>query len=310
MRHDRVMQVRLIQMPYRGERRGVECSPAPALVADDSLDVKLERVCGTSAQSVEVRLTPKEEREYGEWHRMGLANAHLATAVSDARSDDMFAIGLLANCNALPGMLAGLQHRGNDQAPRRIGLIWIDAHADFNTPETTPSGMLGGMPVAMSAGLCLHRLRQASGMIEPISTDDIVMSGLRDVDPLEDDLLSEHRIARIVVDDLSCDRQTPGRDALDRLFFQTDAVYVHIDMDVLDPAEVPGHPLTVPGGPLSTHLASLLHGLITYAKGRVEALGIASVPPPDDEGRHPEKAAAHRLIIAAAQAAFGDAGRS
>jgi arginase len=103
--------------------------------------------------------------------------------------DDVFAIGLEAYCNDLLGMLAGLKVDAEGNA-RRVGLVFIDAHGDFNIPETTLSGMLGGMPVAIAAGHALHNIRNTIGPAEPLPMSHIVWGGARDPDPLEADRLS------------------------------------------------------------------------------------------------------------------------
>lgn len=289
------MDVQLLQMPYRGERNSPIISTAPNFVDDKELHQRLDKYAYQVLASAVVALPPDEEKRCGDWQRVAVANRQLANKVAQAVSNNVLPIGLLANCNALMGMLGGLQLAHLENASHTVGLIWIDAHADFNTPETTLSGMLGGMPVACSAGLCLHNLREIAGMSEPISTKHIVMCGLRDVDPLEQSLLDEHHIEQIALDDLATSEK------IAQLGNATDAIYVHVDMDVLDPAEVPGHPLTVPGGPSSKHLAGLLHDLFKAAPS-IEALGIASIPPPNAKDVTTiEKIAAQRLICAAVQ---------
>src|SRR5262249_60288300 len=109
----------------------------------------------------------------GEWNRLGLATGHLAEIVAAELKAGRFPIGLLANCSALMGMLGGLQHAGPTARPLRVGLVFIDAHGDFNTPETTLSGMLGGMPVAVSAGRGLTRLRLKWGLRPAVPVSDI-----------------------------------------------------------------------------------------------------------------------------------------
>lgn len=260
--------------------------------------------CEVVSSSV-VALTPEEDRQYGAWHKTALESRHLGRLVAEAAGSDL-TIGLLTNCSDLLGMLAGLQHpavvRGGGPVgavglagvkPRRVGLVWIDAHADFNTPETTLSGMLGGMPVAIAAGLCLTRHRQTAGLDPPLPTRYIVMAGVRDVDPLEQELLDRSDVQMLSVDDL---RQRPEavRGQVERLAGLTDVIYVHIDMDVLDPAEVAGHPLTAPEGPTSGELARAL--VVMFRHPKVTALGIASMPygERDRDGR--SLAAAYRLI--------------
>ncbi len=144
-------------------------------------------------------------------------------------------MGLLANCSALMGMLGGLQHSGPGARPLRVGLVFIDAHGDFNTPETTLSGMLGGMPVSISAGLALQRLRLKSGLDPALPEPHIVLGGVRDTDPLEQDLLDRSAVQFLSVADIRAAAEAVDRQ-MQRLSSLTDVIYVHVDMDVLDPA--------------------------------------------------------------------------
>lgn len=301
------LRVALVKQPFHGGRNVAELSRNPDYLeegglagpsaAPSSAAVRPEpRLLFKPVQTV--TLTPEEDREYGEWHRMGLANGHLADFVAANEREGFLTVGLLANCNALLGMLGGFQGSGSPGQPRRVGLLWVDAHGDFNTPETTLSGMLGGMPVAVSAGLALHRLRRESKLDPPISTDDIVMVAVRDLDPEERVLVEEHRLAMLSTDDVR--EVSPALHAqLRRLSEATDLIYVHVDMDVLDPAEVRGHGLTVAGGPTSEELAAALVQIFRYPK--VAGLGIASTPAYDDDPGELSRRAAYRLIQAALQ---------
>ena len=84
--------------------------------------------------------------------------------VSGAVQEQAFPLLLESNCYAAIGALAGLQKSAGPLSPR-VGMIWIDAHGDCNTPDTTLSGMLSGMPVAIASGLCLNRLRKQAGVV-------------------------------------------------------------------------------------------------------------------------------------------------
>src|SRR5262249_20520643 len=171
--------------------------------------------------------------------------------------------------------LAGLQHSGVSGEIRRVGLVFIDAHGDFNTPETTLSGMLGGMPVAVAAGLGLKNLRTTSTLDPPIPPRRIVLVAARGLRSLEKELLEKHHIHRLSVEDVRSRSERLNAE-MRRLSDETDVIYVHIDMDVLDPKEVPGHPLTVPNGPTSAELSAALTEMFRY--GKVATLGIASTP--------------------------------
>jgi arginase len=202
-------------------------------------------------------------------------------------------VGLLGNCTSVIGMLGGLQHSGPEGEPVDVGLVFIDAHGDFNIPETTLSGMLGGMPVAVSAGMALHNLRKESGLDPGLPTDHIVMGAVRDLDPLERELVESSQIEHLTTDDLR-DRPEAVRAQIERLSRLTDVIYVHIDMDVLDPREVSGHPLTVSDGPTSLELAGALTEMFRFDK--VAALGIASTPANERDPDGLSLTAAYNLV--------------
>jgi arginase len=276
------VKVALVKNSYSGSREEAEHSPGPDALERGGLTEVLVKMSCDVAPPRDARLSAEQEKEYGAWNRMGLANGHLSRIVTDSLKEGRFPVGLLANCNGLMGMLAGLQHSGPGSRPLKVGLMWIDAHADFNTPETTLSGMLGGMPVAVSAGLCLTRLRLQSGLDPALPFSYIVMAGVRDVDPLEQELVDRHRIEMISAADLRQSAQKI-REQMKRLSDLTDLIYVHIDMDVLDPKEVSGHSLTVAGGPTSRELGAALTAMFQFQKAA--ALGIASYPAERDKDK-------------------------
>ena len=299
---DGVIRVGLLEQPYHGGRNVPELSRNPTYLEEGGIAGLLQEE-GFEVGAVQtVALTPEEEEEYGEWHRMGLANGHLAEIVAENQRQGILTVGLLGNCNALMGMLGGFQNSGSPGVPRRVGLVWIDAHGDFNTPETTLSGMLGGMPVAVSAGLALDRLRRESQLFEPIRTQDILMVSVRDTDPEEELLIQEHAISRLSTQDVRGPSEALSRE-MDRLSQNVDLIYVHVDMDVLDPREVQGHGLTVPGGPTSEELARALEKIFRYPK--VAGLGIASTPAYEADPGEISRRAAYRLISGALDGVIG-----
>jgi len=247
---------------------------------------------GAHVKIEEAGLTADEDKEYGGWKRLGYALGHFAEIVEKNEREGYFTVGLLATCPSMPGLVAGLQHSGPTRAPIRIGMLWLDAHPDFNTPETTRSGSLGGMPVAVATGRALQRLRLDAHLDPPLPDSQVVMGGVRLTDPLEQELLDDSRIQQVSVDDLR--GATPAVFAqLDRLSRTTDKIYVHIDMDVLDPKEVAGHQNKVPNGPSSEELARLFEVIFSrYPKA--SAIGFATIPGTDEGGL--SLAAVNRMI--------------
>lgn len=286
-------RVALVKMPYRGARNVPELSTVPDYLEAGGVEEWLRDGGAILKPIQEIALNAQDERQYGEWQRLALANGHLSETIAENERQGFLSIGLLANCSSLWGMLAGLQHAGPGQEPLRVGLVFIDAHGDFNTPETTLSGMLGGMPLAVSAGLALERLRVTSGLDPALPIANIVLGAARDLDPLEQGLIDETGLAQLSVDDFR-DVSPRLHAAMQRLTEISDIIYVHIDMDVLDPKEVAGHPLTVPNGPTSAELARALTAMFEYEK--VAALGLASTPANEFDPDGVSLAAAYRLI--------------
>src|SRR4030095_16039442 len=101
---------------------------------------------GADLRLEEAKLTAEETTEYGAWKKLGMALGHFADIVEKNERDGYFTVGLLATCPSMPGLVAGLQHSGRNREPIKIGMLWLDAHPDFNTPETTRSGSLGRIP--------------------------------------------------------------------------------------------------------------------------------------------------------------------
>jgi arginase len=290
------MRVAVIKMPYVGERNVPELSGGPDYLEQGGIQKLLEeRSCQTKPIAA-VALTADEEKAYGSWNRLALANGDLAKLVASERRGGSLPIGLLANCSSVVGMLSGLQHSGPGGRLLRVGLVFIDAHADFNTPETTLSGMLGGMPVAIAAGMGLTRMRLKAGLEPALPARHIVEAGVRDTDPLEQDLLDRSEIQQLSVEDIRHRSENLHRQ-MQRLSDTTDAIYIHVDMDVLDPREVPGHPLTVAGGPSSAELAAALTEMFKYEKAA--AFGVASTPFGDRDKTGVSRQAAYNLILGA-----------
>ena len=182
---------------------------------------------------------------------------------------------LTGDCAISLGIVAGLQRTGADP-----GIVWFDAHGDVQTPETTASGYLAGMSLRLLTGYRPELIAARLGL-RPVPEHRIVLAGVRDLDPPEVTYLVGAAIGRREVADLGDLPEGP--------------LYVHVDMDVLDAAALPGLRYPVPGGPDATQLAGALRVLL--ATGQVAALGLACT-------WHPGHAAA-RHIAAQVSAVLG-----
>jgi arginase len=274
---DGKLRVALVKQPFSPTGTSV----GPNTMANGGIQNILAKM-NAQVRVTEVGLTPSELTEYGAWKKLGWALGHFSDVVAQNERDGYFTVGLLATCPSMPGLVAGLQNSSSNRKPLKIGMLWLDAHPDFNTPETTRSGSLGGMPVAVATGRALQRMRIDAHLNIPLADDYVVMAAVRLVDPLEQQLLNESKIQQVSVDDVR--DMTPALFAqLDRLSKLTDKIYIHIDMDVLDPKEVSGHINKVPNGPSSEELARLFAEIFKrYPKA--SAIGFATIPPTDEGG--------------------------
>ena len=169
------------------------------------------------------------------------------------------------------GSVGGVNHH------RPAGLIWIDAHGDFNTPETTLSGNIHGMCVAALLGDGYPELVNVGRPGAKLKAADVVMIGIRELDPQERVRLKESGITVYTMRDI--DERGMGRvarEALDKLG-HLERLHVSLDMDGLDPMEVPGVGTTSPGG-LTYRESQLLMEIIADSR-RLAALDIVEINP-------------------------------
>jgi len=153
-------------------------------------------------------------------------------------------VSLAGDCCAAIGALAGLQRAGVNPV-----FVWFDAHGDFNTWKTTPSGFLGGMPLAMMVGLGEQRMMAAVGC-QPLPTNRVVLTDGRDLDPGEAKLVEESGI-----------RHLPNVADLLTMELPDGPLYVHFDVDVLNLADVPAVSYPAAGGPTAVELAPVFRHL-------------------------------------------------
>jgi arginase len=184
-----------------------------------------------------------------------------------AASDEP-AVVASGDCTTALAIVAGLQRRG--LAP---GVIWFDAHGDLNTPRTTRSGYLGGMALAMLTGRAGASLRDAIGL-QAVADDSCALAGARDLDPPERELLAASGIR--CVDDVRDLAQAP---------LPAPPWYVHLDVDVIDPAELAPLRFPAPGGPSAATAAGALRALA--ARGPIAAIGLACTFLPSALGDNP-----------------------
>jgi arginase len=160
----------------------------------------------------------------------------VSVAVREARASNRLPIILAGNCDTAIGTLAGLGEG--------VGLTWFDAHADFNTPETTTSGFLDGTAVATITGRCWKELALTVPDFKPLPDAYACLVGTREIDSLEAQLLADSNID--VIQPLQLRSHLPQ--TLKAIGHHVEKMYVHLDLDVLDAAVATANSYAVGGG--------------------------------------------------------------
>jgi arginase len=222
---------------------------------------------------------------------LGQMGGVIADAVAAGRHAGRRVLLTGGDCTHAVGVLGGLQ-RAHGPAVR-VGLVWLDAHGDFNTPRTTLSGMLGGMPVAVCAGLAHPAWRELAGVATPLPSDRILLVDMRNLDPPEAALI---RATEAVIAAVEPGR--PGADlaeAVRALADRCELLYLHIDSDILDARLVPNHGTREPDGP---DLPAVERAIATVmATGKVGVAAVVSVYGEGD-GREQSQASGLALVRA------------
>lgn len=168
----------------------------------------------------------------------------LAEKVAQTVQDKSFPLILGGDHSIAIGSLAGLS-----QHYRNLGVIWYDAHADSNTPETSPSGNIQGMPLAASLGLGHPDLTKVGGAHHKIKAENVVLIGTRDMDPGEKQLIQQKKIKAFTAEDVNrLGISAVMEETIAYLSRRCDGIHLSFDLDVIDPSEACGVGTPVDGG--------------------------------------------------------------
>jgi arginase len=277
------VRVALLVVPYHLGHEGVGMGAGPDALVAAGLAAGLESD-GYEVELVRVERTGQATNEIGASFDVVRAVAERAR---DAAQTGAFPLALAGNCMTSIGVVAGL---GRD-----VGVVWLDAHADFNTPETTTSGFADGMGLSILTGSGWEAMRAAVPGYRPVSDANVALVSVRDVDPAERERLDRSRVA--VLEPREVDAIGP---VLDDLRTRVSDVYLHLDLDALDPSEGRANPFAVDGGLSAAEVERVVRAVGERLRIRAASL-TAYDPAADPEGRIPPTALAlARSILVAA----------
>lgn len=253
-----------VPLDLGADRRGVDMGPSAIRYAkvierlqelgyevDDRGDIVVRRPDSYYSDNSKLKYLDEIER----------VNMELCRVVDGEIAKGCFPLVLGGDHSIAIGTIAGvLQHKKN------LGVIWFDAHADINTPETSPSGNIHGMPVAVSMGFGNDRLTAIGGKGAKLDPKKFVMIGIRDVDPGERSRLRELGVNVFTMHEVDIlGMAKVVEQAIEIATDGTDGVHLSFDMDVMDPIYATGVGTPVMGG-LTYRESHLAMGLISEAK--------------------------------------------
>jgi arginase len=246
-------KIRIIGVPMDlgASRRGVDMGPSALRVA--GLQSRLKQL-GRQAEDIgNIAVRQPEEQHYGEKNAKYLAEISetcrgLAEIVRKTLDEEFLPIVLGGDHSIAVGTAAGVASYFHKQS-KRIGMVWLDAHADMNTPESSPSGNIHGMPLASIVGYGPPELTELGGVKPMVQPRNVALVGVRDLDAKERRLIKESGVHVFTMRDV--DERGMREVMSEALRFASDdtaGIAVSLDMDFVDPSDAPGVGTPVRGG--------------------------------------------------------------
>ena len=280
------MRVELLSVPYDSGLRGVRMGAGPEALLKSGL---ADRIAARGHEVSQTTIELPPDSFMPEVKAAFELDRRLAKAVSAAIARDAFPVVLSGNCISSLATVSGV-------GVNEPGVVWFDAHGDFNTPETTKSGFLDGMALAILTGQCWRQLAKTIPGFAAVRVDRVMLIGARHFDDDESALLSGTKVVRV-----SSDSVRKGfRDTLAEFGQRVRDVYLHVDLDVLDTSEGNANSFAVEGGLSLRELLDAIHAIGDVTRIRAVAL-TAYDPACDENGKMRE--AASTVIEAAIDAA-------
>ncbi len=248
-------ELELIVVPYEVEKDDSAAARGPASLLSRGFAARLA-AAGLTVHQKEIWARREDLASRAE--TVADLGRSTARAVANARSRGRFPLVLSGGCLAAIGVVTGLERMGRD-----LGLIWVDAHGDFNTPESTPSGYWDGMALAAVCGRSLPEVYKEVEL-RPLHYRNVAHLAGRAFDPPEVEDIRRLDLTVIPPDRL-CSEE--ARQAIERCVGGAQAarggreIYLHVDVDGIDPRDAPAVNFPVPNGPAVDDLLSCLAGL-------------------------------------------------
>jgi arginase len=246
-------KIRIIGVPMDlgASRRGVDMGPSALRVA--GLQARIKQLGHQVEDIGNISVKQPEEMSYGEKRAKYLAEIadackDLGAMVEKSLEESMLPVVLGGDHSIAAGTLSGVAAHFKKKE-KKVGLIWLDAHGDINTPESSPSGNVHGMPLAAAMGYGAMELVELQGFKPKVEPQNISLVGIRDLDSQEKKLAKKSGVHVFTMRDIDeRGMREVMSDALKYAMDDTDGISVSLDMDFVDPSDAPGVGTPVRGG--------------------------------------------------------------
>jgi arginase len=266
-------RLRIIACPFHNGLRNVSMGAGATRLATDDVLLGGIEAAGWTLEHDEI---PPVDESDPEIVRVIELIRRLAVRVQDAIVEGAFPLVLAGNCNSCLGTTAGAGSQG-------LGVVWFDAHADFDDPEENESGFFDVMGLAMLTGRGWRALRQTIPGHVPIPERNVILAGIRDLEPYQRRRLERSELISIPGE------IDPGtfEQAVAELSSRVERIYLHVDLDSIDVADARANKYAAPGGPSLDRLLACIAE--TCRRFHVAAAAITAYDPnldDDDQTRH------------------------
>jgi len=246
------MQIRIIKSSFDTGQYEIRMGRGPGRILDGGAVARLQAL-GHEVRVVNVDPKPAFPAEVSTAFAV---MAGVAEEVRRAMAGGDFPIVLAGNCNTTVGAVSGL-------APRQAGVVWFDGHADFETPETTTSGFVDGMGLAVLTGRCWQSLAASVPGFAPLPEKNVILAGASDFGPSERESLRNSEIVYLSDTVLAApDKSGRLRSALADLAERVSGIHLHIDLDVHDPRLARANQFRPPGGLAPERLQAVIKEVV------------------------------------------------
>ncbi|HEX6981547.1 MAG TPA: arginase family protein [Balneolaceae bacterium] len=270
------MKISLLQVPWDSGYYGKRMGRGPIHLVEQGLVEHLK----SGNHHVELTEITFSDSFITEASSAKVLNSKLSESVQNVRNEDRFPIILAGNCNTAIGTIAGLKLT-------QPGVIWFDAHADFNTPDTTSSGFFDGMALSILTGNSWKQWRKTIPGFTPVSEQNVILIGARSFDSEEQKLLNSSGTSLIQASDIHNNQKAALSQSMQSLSQNCKELYLHIDLDVFDPTQLKANEFSANRGLLLVEMQEVLKGIC--ANFSVAAISFNSYNPTSDSGNQGPK---------------------